>query len=86
MNVRESERGDEAELIGDATNNNIANNDVVALDDAKEEGADDVVIFMEDIDAAGSDEYPMIGADDDDTTHIRGTSPLEAHSLLPSFH
>ena len=76
MNVRESERGDEAELIGDATNNNIANNDVVALDDAKEEGADDVVIFMEDIDAAGND----------DTTHIRGTSPLEAHSLLPSFH
>ena len=81
VNVRKSERGDKAELIGDATNNNIANNDVVALDDAKEEGADDVVIFMEDIDAAGSDEDPMIGADDDDdadTTHIRGTSPLEA--------
>ena len=76
MNVRESERGDEAELIGDATNNNIANNDGVPLDDTKEEGADDVVIFMEDIDAAGND----------DTTHIRGTSPLEAHSLLPSFH
>eukprot|EP00956_Cyclotella_meneghiniana_P045980 scaffold393512_cov871-Cyclotella_meneghiniana.AAC.1 len=36
---------------------------------------------MEDIDAAGSDEDPMIGTDDDDTTHIRGTSPLEAHSV-----
>eukprot|EP00956_Cyclotella_meneghiniana_P034536 scaffold105890_cov72-Cyclotella_meneghiniana.AAC.1 len=65
------ERGDEAELIGDATtDSNIANNDdVVTFDVAEEEGADDVALFVEDIDA-GNDEDPMIIANldiDDDS-------------------